>query len=127
MKKLSEAGVDAAKFFGTRERVGTHDMDRAMGVYMGIFGNVLKVSVYLSMPTDAAGKPLDGSKSAYTLTFAKGQLPPVKYFWSITMYSIPQRLLVEKTRSSGTRSAVIRNLAKAQKPVDTSRRSTVTS
>ena len=95
MKKLSEAGVDAAKFFGTRERVGTNYMDRAMGVYMGIFGNVPQVSVYLSMPTDAAGKPLDGSKAAYTLTFAKGQLPPVKYFWSITMYSIPQRLLVE--------------------------------
>jgi hypothetical protein len=95
MKKLSEAGVDAGKFFGTREHVGTHYMDRAMGVYMGIFGNVPKVSVYLSMPTDAAGKPLDGSKSDYTLTFAKGQLPPVKYFWSITMYSIPQRLLVE--------------------------------
>jgi hypothetical protein len=95
MKKLSEAGVDAAKFFGTRERVSTNYMDRAMGVYMGIFGNVPKVSVYLSMPTDAAGKPLDGSKASYSLTFAKGQLPPVKYFWSITMYSIPQRLLVE--------------------------------
>ena len=95
MKNLSEGGVDAAKFFGTREHVGTNYMDRAMGVYMGIFGNVPKVSVYLSMPADAAGKPLDGSKGAYTLTFAKGQLPPVKYFWSITMYSIPQRLLVE--------------------------------
>jgi hypothetical protein len=95
MKKLSEAGVDAAKFFGTRKTVGTNYMDRAMGVYMGIFGNVPKVSVYLSMPADAAGKALDGSKAAYTLTFAKGQLPPVKYFWSITMYSIPQRLLVE--------------------------------
>jgi len=95
MKKLSEAGVDAAKFFGTRGHVSTNYMDRAMGVYMGIFGNVPKVSVYLSMPTDAAGAPLNGSMAAYTLTFAKGQLPPVKYFWSITMYSIPQRLLVE--------------------------------
>jgi hypothetical protein len=47
------------------------------------------------MPTDAERKPLDGSKAAYTLTFAKGDVPPVKYFWSITMYSIPQRLLVE--------------------------------
>jgi hypothetical protein len=70
-------------------------MDRAMGVYMRIFGNVPQVSVYLSMPTDAAGQALDGSKAVFTLTFAKGQLPPVKYFWSITMHSIPQRLLVE--------------------------------
>lgn len=95
MKTLSEAGVDAGRFFGTRAHVGTSYMDRAMGVYMGIFGNVPKVSVYLSMPTDAAGAPLDGSKAAYTLTFARGHLPPVKYFWSITMYSIPERLLVE--------------------------------
>ena len=95
MKKRSEAGVDAAKFFGTRERVGTNYIDRAMGVYMGIFGNVPKVSVYLSMPADAAGKPLDGSKAGYTLTFAKGHLPPVKYFWSITMYGLPDRYLVE--------------------------------
>ena len=95
MKKRSEAGVDAAKFFGSREHVATNYMDRAMGVYMGIFGNVPQVSIYLSMPADADGKPLDGSRAAYTLTFPKGQLPPVKYFWSITMYSIPQRLLVE--------------------------------
>jgi hypothetical protein len=60
-----------------------------------IFGNVPKVSAYLSMPTDTTGKPLDGSKAAYTLTFAKGKLPPVKYFWSITMYDLPDRYLVE--------------------------------
>ncbi len=76
-------------------KVSTDYISRALGVYMGIFGNVPQVSVYLSMPTDADGKPLDGSKTSYTLTFAKGQVPPVKYFWSITMYSIPQRLLVE--------------------------------
>ena len=95
MKTRSEAGVDAAKFFGTRQTVGTNYIDRAMGVYMGIFGNVPKVSVYLSMPTDGAGQPLDGSKHGYTLTFPSGQLPPVKYFWSITMYGIPDRFLVK--------------------------------
>ena len=70
-------------------------MDRAMGVYMGIFGNVPQVSVYLSMPTDANHALLDGSKNAYTLHFAKDQMPPVKFFWSITMYSLPDRYLVE--------------------------------
>lgn len=95
MKKRSEGGIDAAKFFGTRDKVSTDYISRALGVYLGIFGNVPQVSVYLSMPTDADGKPLDGSQTSYTLTFAKGQVPPVKYFWSITMYNIPQRLLVE--------------------------------
>lgn len=95
MKKLSEGGIDAAKFFGTRKRVGTNYMDRALGVYMGIFGNVKEVSVYLSMPADAEGTPLDGGKSTYTLTFTREQMPPVAYFWSITMYELPQRLLVD--------------------------------
>lgn len=95
MKKLSEGGIDAAKFFGTRKRVGKNYMDRALGVYMGIFGNVKEVSVYLSMPADADGKPLDGSKSTYTLTFTREQMPPVDYFWSITMYKLPQRWLVD--------------------------------
>ena len=84
--------MDADKFFGTREKVGTNYMDRAMGVYMGIFGNVSKISVYLSTPTDANGQPLDGSKTSYTVTFPKGQLPPVDYFWSITMYKLPPAL-----------------------------------
>jgi hypothetical protein len=95
MKKRSEGGIDAGKFFGTRDQVGTEYMSRALGVYMGIFGNTPQVSVYLSMPTDSNGALLDGSKNSYTLQFTKGQIPPVKFFWSITMYSIPQRLLVD--------------------------------
>lgn len=97
MKQLSEGGIDAAKFFGTRKQVCTNYMDRALGVYMGIFGNVKEVSVYLSMPADADGTPLDGGKSTYTLTFTRDQMPPVDYFWSITMYKLPQRLLVDNT------------------------------
>lgn len=95
LKKLSEGKIDAAKFFNTREIVGTNYVDRALGVYMGIFGNVTQQSVYLSMPADAEGKPLDGAKSSYTLAFTKDQMPPVKYFWSITMYNLPQHLLVD--------------------------------
>ncbi|MCP9847655.1 DUF1254 domain-containing protein [Synechococcus sp. Lug-A] len=95
LKKLSEGGIDAARFFGTRKRVGTNYMDRALGVYMGIFGNVKEVSVYLSMPADAEGTPLDGGRSTYTLSFTREQMPPVDYFWSITMYKLPQRLLVD--------------------------------
>jgi hypothetical protein len=94
MKKRSEGGIDAGKFFGTRQQVGTDYMSRALGVYMGIFGNTPTVSVYLSMPSDANGELLDGGKKSYTLKFTKEQIPPVKFFWSITMYSIPQRLLV---------------------------------
>src|SRR5215831_17618170 len=39
------------------------------------------------------GKPADGSHK-YALRFDKGKLPPVDAFWSVTMYSLPERLLV---------------------------------
>jgi hypothetical protein len=94
MKKQSEIIADAGKLFGNRERLGADYLNRAMGVYMGIFGNVTDISVYYSVLQDSNGQPLDGSKSSYTITFPKGQAPSVKYFWSMTMYNLPQRLLV---------------------------------
>ncbi len=39
------------------------------------------------------GQKLDGA-NRYTLRFAPGQLPPVNAFWSLTMYELPQSLLV---------------------------------
>jgi hypothetical protein len=46
--------------------------------------------VYPYTEVDSAGQPLSGA-NRYTLTFAKGQTPPVNGFWSITMYEIDQR------------------------------------
>ena len=34
-------------------------------------------------------------KPSYTFTFPKGQLPPVRFFWSLTMYDLKTRLLVD--------------------------------
>jgi hypothetical protein len=45
--------------------------------------------------TDANGELLDGSKHKYTITFAPGQLPPVKAFWSVTMYDGKSQLLIK--------------------------------
>src|SRR5262249_18338272 len=43
---------------------------------------------------DSQGRPLTGQHK-YLLRFAKGQLPPVDAFWSVTMYStVPDRFLV---------------------------------
>jgi len=45
--------------------------------------------------SDGTGQPLDGGKHNYTLTFAKGQFPPVNAFWSVTMYDGKTQLLIE--------------------------------
>ena len=69
-------------------------MDRALGVFVGIFGNTKDISVYLNRVVDNQGRPLDASKTSYEMTFPKGTLPPVDFFWSMTMYRLPERLLV---------------------------------
>ena len=43
---------------------------------------------------DADGEPLDGSAHAYTMTFPDGALPPVKAFWSLTMYDGATQLFI---------------------------------
>jgi hypothetical protein len=60
----------------------------------GILPNVPKQAFYGQWTKDASGVPLDGSRSGYTFTFPKGQLPPVRFFWSLTMYDLKTRLLV---------------------------------
>ena len=44
-------------------------------------------AVYPYTEVDGPGQELSGANK-YTLTFAKGEMPPVDGFWSITMYEI---------------------------------------
>ena len=87
--------TSSVNLFGTREFLGKdYIMERAVGAAMGIYGNSKEEAYYTAYAHDADKKPLDGSKN-YVLHFAKDQVPPVKFFWSMTMYNLPQRLLVE--------------------------------
>ncbi len=95
LKKASEGKVDPALFFRSRKDTNKDYFNRALGVNVGIFGNVKKVSVYFSVPKDGKGKLFDGSKHNYSITFAADQIPPAKNFWSWTMYKLPQRWLVD--------------------------------
>lgn len=54
----------------------------------GVGGHSPEEAFYLFPKTDDKGDSLTGSKK-YVLHFDKGQLPPVKSFWSITPYSLP--------------------------------------
>jgi hypothetical protein len=95
LKKGATGKVDPALFFRSRKDTNKDYENRALGILMGIFGNVKKVSVYFSVPKDAQGELLDGSKHSYSLKFTADQIPPAKNFWSFTMYKLPQRWLVD--------------------------------
>ncbi|MGZ4663647.1 MAG: DUF1254 domain-containing protein [Mycobacteriaceae bacterium] len=47
--------------------------------------NVPRIATYPTSYSDSRGRPLSG-KHRYAITFPKGQLPPVRAFWSLTMY-----------------------------------------
>jgi hypothetical protein len=60
---------------------------------LGIYGNSKEEAMYPMYTADADKQKMDGSHR-YTIRFAPGQLPPVNAFWSLTMYEMPQSLLV---------------------------------
>ena len=69
-------------------RTGTYGTDydlRAYVTFVGLGANLPQDAVYPFTDVDANAEPLDGSRR-YVLHFARGQEPPVKAFWSVTMY-----------------------------------------
>ncbi|KJY83990.1 hypothetical protein TW81_06610 [Vibrio galatheae] len=104
-----QAGIDAALaklttrtasnednigLFGPREYLKDDYESRAVGAMIGLYGQNESEAVYFSYQKDSQGKPLDGNK-IYQLKFE--QAPPVSLFWSLTMYNLPQRLLVDNS------------------------------
>jgi hypothetical protein len=86
---------DISNFFGTRAFLSNDYVARATGAQMGIGANSKEEALYPLYEKDSSGRPLDGSQASYTLHFAKDAFPPVNAFWSLTMYDLPQQLLVE--------------------------------
>jgi hypothetical protein len=64
---------------------GTDYLDRAFATYIGLGANRPQDAVYPTSLVDGDGKPYDGANK-YVLHFPKGQTPPAKGFWSLTMY-----------------------------------------
>ncbi len=86
--------VNATDLFGTRAMLNGDYMKRALGAAAGLFGNTKDEAIYIGTRSDKNGKFLSG-KTNYIIRFPKGQTPPDKYFWSITLYELPSRFLVK--------------------------------
>ncbi len=113
-RKAMEAGLAAglAKIRARADRIGRtvngwdlaptgvpyfgHDyMLRAAYAMKAIYVNNPEEAYYPAANVDANGDPLDGSKHRYAIRFEKGNLPPARYFWSLTMYRKSDGFLVE--------------------------------
>jgi hypothetical protein len=64
---------------------GTDYLDRATITMFGLGANRPKDAVYPTSETGKDGEPYSGANK-YVLHIPKGQMPPAKAFWSLTMY-----------------------------------------
>jgi hypothetical protein len=65
---------------------GTDYLTRTSVAKANIFVNMPRETSYFYQDLDSNGERLNGSRG-YTVTFAEGELPPVKGFWSLTLYN----------------------------------------
>ncbi len=95
----------SAKLFGTRAYLNESARDnfkletpfllRSVAAQTGLYGNSAAEAIYPTYMFDTQGNPYDASVNRYSLTFKKGQLPPVKSFWSLTMYDGKTQLFID--------------------------------
>ena len=67
-------------------RWGTDYLSRAATAKSNMFDNAPEETRYIYTDFDSTGTRLTGANK-YTVTFPKGQLPPVNGFWSLTLYN----------------------------------------
>ena len=65
---------------------GTDYVNRTGTAKSNMYDNLPEETKYIYTDNDSQGKQLSGQNS-YSVTFAKGQTPPVRGFWSVTLYN----------------------------------------
>lgn len=93
LEKAESTTTSSFDLFGSREDLHGDYQTRAVAAAMGIYGNTKQEAVYVGTRLDADGKQLTGA-TPYEIHFSKADLSPAKFFWSMTLYSLPDRHLV---------------------------------
>jgi len=105
---IEEHGTDplsSTKIFGNRAfltqsakenyNFDTMFLPRAVAADRGLYGNSGAEAMYPPYFVDVDGEPLNAAENNYTITFDENELPPVKAFWSLTMYDGKSQLLID--------------------------------
>jgi hypothetical protein len=87
MGHFKKAGVDRNGWIYTTNAgtYGTDYVQRALITAIGLGANRPQDAIYPTSEVDGDGKPYHGANK-YVMHFPKGQTPPAKGFWSLTMY-----------------------------------------
>lgn len=93
--QVDNGKVTSGQLFGTRDYLKNNYLYRMAAAVLGIYGNSKMEAMYPMYTLDSDGEKLDASKNNYTIHFAPGKFPPVNAFWSVTMYNLPESLLVD--------------------------------
>lgn len=75
-----------SNLFGSRHSTKNNYLNRASAAMFGLYGNSKNEITEFIFADDSGGQPLNGASEQYKIRFDKGQLPPVKAFWSLTLY-----------------------------------------
>ena len=94
---MTDGWMQVSGAFGSKEKMQGKYLTRAAAAYFGIYGNDLEEAFYPATDVDENGEALDGSKHNFTLHFTKAELPPVKAFWSLSMYKLPEQHFIENS------------------------------
>lgn len=81
--------------YGNRDRLEGQYLIRMVGAVLGIHGNSVEEAIEVKYLVDFEDDPLDATHYRYELRLEPGNYPPVKGFWSLTMYEWPSGSLVE--------------------------------
>ncbi|MBW5254433.1 DUF1254 domain-containing protein [Streptomyces sp. P01-B04] len=95
--EAAKAGATTSSgIFGTRAELGEDYLVRGIGADKGLYGLPPAEAWYGGWVVDSKGNcPPNAAGRDYTIHFTADQLPMPQFFWSATLYGLPERLLVD--------------------------------
>ncbi len=96
IERVKAFEITSDEIFGSRDFLKDNYMYRMVGCVLGVGGNAGEEAIYPAFYVDSDGNSLKGANK-YTMHFSPEQMPPVNAFWSMTMYEMPSKLLIENS------------------------------